>query len=118
MTKHPQIGGITVDGLNKAVYWIGQIQLYNALLEQIFRPCCADHTDMCVLPPMTWPSLFVGVDFFLEEVFVWPVGLGCRHPATVMGARQAQTHAEDIDSEPHARREGLTRGVCDRYTHP
>ena len=67
MSKHNKIGEITVDGLNKAVYWIGQTQLYHAILEQIFRPSCQGNIEKAELTPtMAWPSLFTGAEFFLR----------------------------------------------------
>ena len=63
-SKNAQIGGITVDGLNKCSYWIAQIALYNSILEQILPAVFRRETTCSIHPKLSLQSFRVAAEFF------------------------------------------------------
>ena len=63
-SKNANMGGITVDGLNKCSYWIAQVSLYSSILEQLLPPILQRNPAVALIPHLSSSSLILAADFF------------------------------------------------------
>ena len=64
-SKHAKMGGICVDGLNKCSYWMAQVALTNAILQQLLPNVLGRHgVEEDLTPKLTFASLRAASEFF------------------------------------------------------